>query len=182
MTSPINQARHNIPDAAIDRMTRRFFANAFDCIKHRLSDAALMVGGEPNLFDLILKHGEPWLSRPGASVDLKLPEFCFSNVQDLIAERPELGLVYCEGFAIRSGYNAPTHHAWAVSPAFYAVDPTWGHINQAVYFGVTFSRRAFAHWAQVPFLRSGSLFKTGHGLSTALLQHLVAYGTTEPIG
>lgn len=59
---------------------------------------------------------------------------CYSNCWNYLAENPNCGLTYCEGYAF---HLIPTLHAWLATPDGEVIDPTWPEPGTE-YFGVPF--------------------------------------------
>lgn len=78
---------------------------------------------------------------------------CYRNAGERALESERWG--YAEGFATLS-VPVPVHHAWLVDPEGRAVDPTWGYVPEAQYFGVVLSTEALMlhveetrHWGML---------------------------------
>ena len=71
------------------------------------------------------------------------PRLCFENAQDYVLNDSHFRYVYCEGIAKIHVDNANRiiHHAWAIdTKTGKVIDPTWGHNNGLVYFGIRHER------------------------------------------
>jgi hypothetical protein len=95
-------------------------------------------------------YGKEWqLGELPPDVSLMEAKHCYENASKLVMSHPDWR--YCEGIAYTPKLpNVPFLHAWVVTPEGTVIDPTWGHIPGARYFGVPYNR-----WTYVRRLYSG---------------------------
>jgi hypothetical protein len=88
-------------------------------------------------YDHLVENGHYHLSAPLPEGLKRMPaRKCYSNAFKLVTDHQ--GLNYAEGLAGVAG--VAIWHAWAVTDDGQVVDPTWGHPEEFLYFGIAVPR------------------------------------------